>query len=405
MKEIYLFNPDNDLALANGDTNYIPPKAARWLARDLAMLPAWYAPAGAAILAAGHDHSAWLLLLKERFGLQVNLLTEEAIGALSDLSLCPWGWNIALRKRLMELGMAKTLLPSDRFMLEIKRLSHRSVAVNLLPELQLDGFFCGESAYLSDGGEIERQVMSYNHGFTVLKAPLSGSGKGLFWCNGEFTPPMRNWCERIIRRQGGVAVEPQYRRVTDFAMEFLSANGAVTFAGYSLFHTTSSGAYTGNLLLSDQAIELKLSELIPIDRLHALKSRLELLLTQLLASSYSGYLGIDMMICAFDTLPYHRIHPCVELNLRMNMGVVSRIFYDRYIDPQSEGSFQIEYYTAPALVEAAHRTMEWTHPLQTAAGRIISGYLPLVPVTPESRYRAWVLVEPAGSHSHTGLPQ
>lgn len=52
-----------------------------------------------------------------------------------------------------------------------------------------------------------------------------------------------------------------------------------------------------------------------------------------LGTEYAGYLGVDMMICRFALLPEFRIHPCVEINLRMNMGLVSRMLYDRMYDP------------------------------------------------------------------------
>ena len=50
MANTYMFNPDNDLALANGDMNYLPPRSARRMAIDLAFLPAWYADDGDAVL-------------------------------------------------------------------------------------------------------------------------------------------------------------------------------------------------------------------------------------------------------------------------------------------------------------------------------------------------------------------
>ena len=50
-RELYIFNPDNDLALANGEANYMPPASAQQMASDLALLPAWYAAPGSAVLA------------------------------------------------------------------------------------------------------------------------------------------------------------------------------------------------------------------------------------------------------------------------------------------------------------------------------------------------------------------
>ena len=43
---LYIFNPENDLSVANGGENYMPPPRARIIAEDLAFLPVWYAENG-----------------------------------------------------------------------------------------------------------------------------------------------------------------------------------------------------------------------------------------------------------------------------------------------------------------------------------------------------------------------
>ena len=47
----------------------------------------------------------------------------------------------------------------------------------------------------------------------------------------------------------------------------------------------------------------------------------------------------------YDGLPVRQgerlsiVHPCVEINMRMNMGVVARLFYDRFVAPGSKRMF------------------------------------------------------------------
>ena len=41
--KLYIFNPENDLALADGGANYCPTPAAAQIAYDLASLPVWFA--------------------------------------------------------------------------------------------------------------------------------------------------------------------------------------------------------------------------------------------------------------------------------------------------------------------------------------------------------------------------
>ena len=40
---LYLFNPENDLAIAFGGENYTPPPAAQLIGKELSTLPLWYA--------------------------------------------------------------------------------------------------------------------------------------------------------------------------------------------------------------------------------------------------------------------------------------------------------------------------------------------------------------------------
>lgn len=390
-RSLYLFNPDHDLALANADVNYMPPASARQMAVDLSLLPVWYAEAGSAVLAPSAGNQSFLHEMQAKFSLPVTLMTELEVSANQDIIALPWGWNPAVRKRLLLLGMPESLVPTPEKMEIFRRLSHRLQAVHLLPRLQLDASFCGESTLLTDAADWQRFVEQ--HDGCLLKAPLSGSGKGLNWCKGVFTPFISGWCAHVASSQGGVVGEPIYNKVEDFAMEFFSDGaGRVAFGGYSLFRTGSNGAYAGNLLLPDTEIERKLSRYVPSAALQAVRMRLEVELSTLLGGSYSGYLGVDMMICGFATSPEYRIHPCVEINLRMNMGVVSRLLYDRYVCPgNAESVFRIIRHSLPGEALEWHEQMLQQSPLQLRQGKILSGYLPLTPVTKHTGYCAYIL--------------
>ena len=58
--KLYVFNPDADMALADGKENYIAPASARLMARDLALLPLWYAGVGDGVLAPSAYNEAFL---------------------------------------------------------------------------------------------------------------------------------------------------------------------------------------------------------------------------------------------------------------------------------------------------------------------------------------------------------
>lgn len=394
-KALYIFNPEHDLALASGEANYMAPASARRMASELALLPMWYAEEGSAVLAPSAYNLDYVKKIQELLGLSVDLITEPELAIEQDLDIRPWGWDVALRKRLSVLGVDEVLLPSMGQLNDLREYSHRSKAVALLPELQLNEYFCGESYYLKTPEEWKRFVEGRKE--CLLKAPLSGSGKGLNWCKGIFTSFISGWCTRVAASQGGVIAEPIYNKVEDFAMEFYSDGaGELTFVGYSLFHTGKSGMYEGNCLLSNEAIRKQLAQYIPLEALMDLENCLKYRLSALVGTVYKGYLGVDMMICRFpeNEKPVFRIHPCVEINLRMNMGVIARFLHDRYVRPGSTGRFVIDYHPSEGEALQEHDRMSATYPLEIREGRVYSGYLPLVPVHRRSCYRAWIWVTP-----------
>lgn len=392
---LFLFNPDHDMALANHDLNYMSPASARQLSSDLALFPAWYAGKENSVLAQSAYNLTFLQEMRVKFPQLASLLTEAEVAMTKDITFTPWGWDSAVYRRFIQLGVPPRALPTQRQLTTIREKSHRLRAVELLKRMQFE-YCCGESFYMTELKEIREFVESRTS--CVLKAPLSGSGKGLNWCKGIFTSHISDWCRNIIRQQGGVVAEPLYDKVTDFAMQFhADAGGQVRFAGYSLFYTNPSGAYEGNWLMADAEIEGRLTKYISLHALREVRESLEKNLSEMLNGIYVGYLGVDMMICrSYDVLS-HRLHPCVEINLRMSMGMAARLFHDHFVQPGKKGVFNISYYATNDKLQEEHRTHTTEHPLELEDGKIVRGYISLVPVTPRARYSAWVII--GGSES------
>ena len=71
----------------------------------------------------------------------------------------------------------------------------------------------------------------------------------------------------------------------------------------------------------------------------------DLHLRQLLAQTYKnykGYIGVDMMICSNNDYSYS-LHPCVEINMRMNMGVLCSIITKKFVE-EGKGPFRAYFY-------------------------------------------------------------
>lgn len=403
LKTTHLFNPDNDLALGNGDANYLPPQSARQMAHDLAILPMWFAQPGDAVVI---PHSEALYYWSKTLTKQLNTTDVEwitSVDKMPEQPISPWGWNPALIKQLAQRGVAGQWLPDARQMALWRDLSHRRTASEMLTclmaRLEETGKFVGKS-YVCPDEESIRAVLA-EHPQTLLKAPWSGSGKGLRRGQADFSPPFSGWCLRILSQQGAVIGEPFYRRVKDFAMEFRSSGdgSAVEFCGYSYFMTDENGAYKGNLLMSDEAIESALSVYVNVSALHQLREELCRLMSMKFSSLYSGYIGVDMMVCDI-TEPdstaerHYAIHPCVEINMRMNMGVVSHILYERYVQPGKTGHFFIEYHSSPERLQAVHRERQEGFPcIISDEGRLSQGYQPLTPIGRTTQFFAGMIID------------
>lgn len=394
MRKLYLFNPDSDLALANNNENYMPPEPARKIGADLALLPIWYADASALVLAPSHPHAAYFQELAAKLDFCVELVSYPEIDKLCTCKAYPWGWNLATRKQLIELGVQEKGLQSQNDIQKIRQLTHRKTSSKLLSLLPSHPLVCGVSEDVNSTEDLKSLAQQLTN--FLLKAPISGSGKGLKWCRNGLDQASMKWFANTVEKQGSVLVEPIYSKVCDFAMEFeLLSPAEIRFIGYSSFVTNANGAYLGNQLLSDAALEQQLEdEFFVTGFLDQIRQELQGHILEIYGKDYQGYLGVDMMVCQDNETSKFQLHPCVEVNLRMNMGIVAHSVFNRYVQADKRGAYRINYTKKEGLLYQQHLQMQAQHPLQISQGnKIVSGYLALCPVTPQSQYHAWILIE------------
>lgn len=386
MEVLYLFNPENDMALACGDPYYMAPANARRMATELSALPAWYAEPGGAVWL---DSPLRAKIIKKQFPLPLPVNWVSEFLPIYN-KVCPWGWNPSLVRRLQEAGFSVTAYPSAERMNRIRQLSGRQTAVKVLRNLRRSVSTVGEAFVLSSIEEVESFVFS--HPRALLKAPWSGSGRGIQYTLGVFPSPLKGWAQHVLATQHEVMGEPLYDKLLDFAMEFFADEwGQVRFVGYSLFETDKRGVYKENLLSMDAAIEARISAYVSAETLRQICRMLQVELAEVINGDYQGYLGVDMMICRTDGGGY-AVHPCVEINLRMNMGVVARLVYDNYVCHGVQGRYVIEYYAKPGEAWRSHLALQERNPLHIEDGKVKSGYLSLTPVEENTAYQAYILI-------------
>ena len=393
MKRFSVFNPEHDLALANGDAHYLAPHNIREMANDLAPLM---------------DYIEW------------------------DT---PWGWDAAIVSRLHKSGIPIQDLPTDAMLAALRTRSERITAHHLLQQmLPLSEHLTGESYVCRSLDDIKAYATQHSH--LLLKAPLSGSGKGLRHLNlndndnkndnyltsrrstSALTSTFKkieSWADALIRRHGYLTAEPYYDKVQDFAMEFCATDRRCHFIGYSLFTTDAHGRYDSNLLLSDADIEARLSAYIPRsvlhDVCHYVETHADLIVpAEWDTSRFPITFGIDMIVVkngrqfTIDNSQLtikdleignqnseFKLHPCVEINLRCNMGIVAHEVRRHLMAPEATGIYRLVLFPDHAALQAFDEEQRALYPALYRDGLLVRGYHPLTSTEGDTRHLAYII--------------
>lgn len=378
-----VFNPGHDLALGNGDPNFVPPASALAFAREGAWLPAWLYPHGA--VWCPDDINEEYICTCRQLGIETIPINTEALSQVSFSEIVPWGWDPLLVNDLAKAGLPTKLFPSPNHLQKIKTLSNRAMAVCGFQYLKENSPFAASfpeiSPIVAHKPETVEDFLSQQQDI-VLKSPLSGSGKGLRWISGTLTPHDAGWVRNVIARQGSCIAEKRYAVKQDFAMEF-ECCGEVRFCGYSLFNT-HGGSYCGNLLLSNEEIQQILSQYIDLEIITNIKKLLVDFLNLHFAPFYSGFLGVDMFI--YSEEGHYGVHPCVEINVRHTMGLLARRFHDHFMLDGTTGSLTTHYFNnekeTGRFIE--HLSRQFSPVIED--GKLVRGAWPLFPLTRQNRY-------------------
>ena len=289
-EHIYIFNPEHDLCIANGDENFVPPRSAVGFG-------------------------------KENINLSECLVRPNK----QSRNIIPWGWNRSLKKRLINEGVDPATLPSEDELQFIRTHSRREFAIDVHSRLSCEDSQVIGADYrivATSVNEIEAFISAY--GSAVLKSPLSGSGKGVRFVRKRLSESDEGWCRRIIDKQSSVIVERRFEIIKECAMLFECHHEGIDFIGYSLFET-KNGAYSRNILASNEDIEDMIAGYISRDTLTAIREGIISILADTLVGHYEGFLGVDQMICQANSPVFV---PVSEINLRMTMGLIARNQYD-----------------------------------------------------------------------------
>lgn len=318
MGRILLFNPSHEMALATNAAQYTPPKQIQQMEADLCRLPLLWAEEGDIVLTS-------------------TSTLHSSLFTLNSPLPAPWGWNKSVRNRFLRLGIAPSLMPSEQQLDCWRSFASRAWAADYCDvfyrKCEVEGLVPNHVAFIRSNIDYEVWLSKYGSASFIVKAEYSSSGRGNRIFNGQGS--------RVQEfKSSPQLIDTFYDKMLDFAMEFVVTKQAVQYLGLSVFETSPEGRYAFNYLRSQQELREMVVSQVPHANVldHLIEQHLQLLSERLLGQ-YEGIVGIDMMVVRGGL-----IHPCVEINLRMNMGVVAMKLYERGLTSLSRSLYGGQFF-------------------------------------------------------------
>ena len=311
------------MALAHGGTKMTLPHVIQEFKTNLGFLPALWADDGDFVLVDDVLFALKSLSQLHKPHADVLFVTADDLRQIDVTGVEPWGWDKVLCRSLSDSGVSATLFPSDGQLELIRRLSERRQTSTALSFVRngIENLTCGESAFCQNFSDVSDALRRFNK--IVVKAPWSSSGRGVRYIECGFSVPLEGWVVNTIAAQGGVMVEPYYKKVKDFALEFsIDEEGVARYCGLSVFETNRS-SYSGNIIATEESKMSMLCKYLSREIIEDVKCRYEKYFSTGDFRQYKGLLGVDMMVVGTDDASGFVLHPCVEINVRRTMGHVA----------------------------------------------------------------------------------
>lgn len=383
MARLFVFNPENDLALACGEPNFTPPAMARKIKRDLQLIQIWLCEDGYIYAPDNMVNTRFIEYVKSHFTDNVKNIGLYDGNADIDI-FSPWGWSRAVVSDLRKVFP----LATDVDIEGIRTLSHRMTSIFICECLKAE-LMEAKSIQIPVICKDEKAVIDAvsMFGECMIKAPWSGSGKGVFRVDKGNFKIYYNWIRGIIQKQGAIICEKYLNKVQDFALEFYSDGKNVKYIGPSIFVNNSRYSYEKAMVASPDILERHLRKFMPDDYFDRLKNVLIAVLKGLVPEIYTGYFGIDML--AYNESGELKIMPCVELNLRMTMGLIANRLGAHILECGKIGEMSVLWHKDIRSLKSYVEKLE--KPV-IENGRLKSGSMLLTPVYQDSNYTALLTV-------------
>ena len=162
--------------------------------------------------------------------------------------------------------------------------------------------------------------------------------------------------------------------------------------GLSEFKVGDNYEYKGNFVGNGKIIANRLMQYVDGASLSKIIDSLEVFLIQNIMGNYSGFLGIDMFVYKEGPDEFN-VNPCVEINLRCNMGVVARMFSKKFLHKDNNGYFFIKFFSKSGEALDFHKQIMDKNKPVFKDQLLYSGYLNLTPVNKDTNFLAYVNID------------
>ncbi len=403
MQNIYLFNPTCEMAIANDTVSYMPPAHLRKFEADIAPLMGLAGSGNDGLISTNKEDVSEFQNFMGEMGIDwPQVCTMEEVGAWNSGEigkLSPWGWSRAAHRILTPLKK----FCSDSFLdssVAEWRKSHREFYSRRTSVLFLKNFRARAESldYISipytpivvNSVEQINKWMSENKTPYVFKTPWSSSGRGLYPVLSEqFVARSEVWVKSRLKQQKELIVEPWLKKVQDFSFQFyIYSGGRIGFLGVNLFEAGAEGNFEREYIGSPQKDKYEEAlKCLPGNWIQETKDMLfSVLEEQGYERDYCGPVGIDGIIFK-DEMAKIKVHPCIEINFRHSMGLVN-LELSKKIHSDAIGSWKISQFK-PGEWSVFVKQNSAKHPACLANGKVISGFLPLVPFSGKQLFGAW----------------
>ncbi len=399
MNDIFLFNPTGELAIANGTNSYTPPKRLRTFEEDLAVITSFFAEENDYILTKYFDDPDYLKIWNELGLPDLNYINLKNITLVPSINyLRPWSWNQVSHTRFKNVKSkcSQSFKDSPNFTwssdhkLFFSRKTTNFVQ-SLISQDKSSSYITIEEPAICINNYDDFCIWLDKNPQAILKMPWSSSGRGIYVIDKLHDKPCNgDWVKGALKQQGFITAEPLLNKKQDFAFQFqINCDGKITFRGMSYFINDEKGHFIGGNIHKTQKrqkIDTFLTSSVIEKTVETLIKALEKINAH---RYYEGPFGIDA-ISYVNSNNEVKIHPCVDINWRYNMGIVN-ITLPKYVKESSSGQWKISSFMENewnSFIKAKQKQ----NPLLIRNNKIVSGFMNMTPSNPKARFGAWLEV-------------